>query len=334
MEKKGVLSTLRFIFFTIVTLVLIFSAVVITVLNMYKPTVKAYINGNFIGYFTDEQHFDSVYNDLVTEKQNIDPNVKVYLESEPVFESCYIRENLLKDQNVYTSLRAQIKTEYTIYNVAVDGETKMTFSTQDEANKYAENLKQEVSKLNTEVKEEKVSELKETTTIERADAILKDIVDRNKPVETPKVTVNKNKNTNTTNTVKTIGATSVQATGAGVWPTVNRRINCAYMGYAGHTGIDLGGSIGTAIYAYRTGTVTFAGWGTGYGLHVKVDHGNGMSTLYAHCSQLLVSVGQQITEGQMIAKIGMTGYTTGPHVHFEVRLNGVPVNPYPYIAGK
>ena len=59
-----------------------------------------------------------------------------------------------------------------------------------------------------------------------------------------------------------------------------------------------------------------------------------MSTLYAHCSQLLVSVGQQVTEGQMIAKIGMTGYTTGPHVHFEVRLNGVPVNPYPYIAGK
>ena len=144
MEKKGVLSTLRFIFFTIVTLVLIFSAVVITVLNMYKPTVKAYINGNFIGYFSDEQHFDSVYNDLVTEKQNIDPNVKVYLESEPVFESCYIRENLLKDQNVYTSLRAQIKTEYTIYNVAVDGETKMTFSTQDEANEYAENVKKEV----------------------------------------------------------------------------------------------------------------------------------------------------------------------------------------------
>lgn len=59
-----------------------------------------------------------------------------------------------------------------------------------------------------------------------------------------------------------------------------------------------------------------------------------MTTYYAHCSELLVSVGQQVTEGQMIAKIGMTGYTTGPHLHFEVRFNGVPTNPYPYIAGK
>lgn len=326
------LSTLRFIFFTVLTIGLIFSAVLVTVLNTYKPAVKAYLNGKFVGYFSSEQQFDEVYNDLVTEKQSIDPNVKVYLDYEPTFETSYIKDSIVENQNVYTNLRAEIKTEYTIYNVAVDGENKMTFNTQDEANKYAESLKKEVSKLKTEVKVEKVSELGEMTSIERADSILKDIVDRNKPVVTPKVTYN----TNISNVTKapTIGATQVAATGGGVWPTVNRRVNCAYMGYSGHTGIDLGGAIGTAIYAYKSGTVTFAGWGTGYGLHVKVDHGNGMSTLYAHCSELLVSAGQQVSEGQMIAKIGMTGYTTGPHVHFEVRLNGVPVNPYGYIAGK
>ena len=326
------LSTLRFIFFTVLTIGLIFSAVLVTVLNTYKPAVKAYLNGKFVGYFSSEQQFDEVYNDLVAEKQSIDPNVKVYLDYEPTFETSYIKDSIVENQNVYTNLRAEIKTEYTIYNVAVDGENKMTFNTQDEANKYAESLKKEVSKLKTEVKVEKVSELGEMTSIERADSILKDIVDRNKPVVTPKVTYN----TNRSNVTKapTIGATQVAATGGGVWPTVNRRVNCAYMGYSGHTGIDLGGAIGTAIYAYKSGTVTFAGWGTGYGLHVKVDHGNGMSTLYAHCSELLVSAGQQVSEGQMIAKIGMTGYTTGPHVHFEVRLNGVPVNPYGYIAGK
>ncbi len=331
MEKKGVLSTLRFILFTVFFIALVFSAVLVTVLNTYKPAVKAYLNGKFIGYFSNEQQFDEVYNDLVTEKQSIDPNVKVYLEYEPTFETSYVRDSVIADQNVYTNLRAEVKTEFTIYNVAVDGETKMTFNTQDEANKYAENLKKEVAKLNTEVKVEKVGELGEMTSIERADSILKDIVDRNKPVETPKTTIT---NKTTTSNVTTIGATQVAATGAGVWPTVNRRINCAYMGYAGHTGIDLGGAVGTAIYAYRSGTVTFAGWGTGYGLHVKIDHGNGMSTLYAHCSQLLVSAGQTVSEGQMIAKIGLTGYTTGPHLHFEVRLNGVPVNPYQYIAGK
>lgn len=337
------LSTLRFVFFTILALVLIFSAVLVTVLNTYKPTVKAYIGGKFVGYFSSEQQFDEVYNDLVTEKQNIDSNVKVYLESEPTFETSYTRDSLISNQNVYTNLRAEMKTEYTVYEVAVDGDNKMKFDTKDDANKYADSLKTEVSKLNVEVKEEKVEEKGEITSIERADVILKDIVDRNKPVETPKATITANSsnttksNTNSSSNVQkaeTIGATSVQPTGGGVWPTVNRRINCQYMGYSGHTGIDLGGAIGTAIYAYKSGTVTFAGWGSGYGLHVKIDHGNGMTTYYAHCSELFVSVGQQVTEGQMIAKIGMTGYTTGPHLHFEVRFNGVPTNPYPYIVGK
>lgn len=331
------LSTLRFVFFTILTLVLIFSAVLVTVLNTYKPTVKAYIDGKFVGYFSSEQQFDEVYNDLVTEKQNIDSNVKVYLESEPTFETSYTRDFLIAKQNVYTNLRAEIKTEYTVYEVAVDGENKMKFDNKDEANKYAENLKSEVSKLNVEVKEEKVEDKGEITTVERADSILKDIVDRNKPVETPKATVSNTTNTTSNynvTTAATIGATSVPATGGGVWPTVNRRVNCHYMGYSGHTGIDLGGAVGTAIYAYKSGTVTFAGWGSGYGLHIKIDHGNGMTTYYAHCSELFASVGQQVSEGQMIAKIGMTGYTTGPHLHFEVRLNGVPVNPYPYIVGK
>lgn len=337
------LSTLRFVFFTILALVLIFSAVLVTVLNTYKPTVKAYIGGKFVGYFSSEQQFDEVYNDLVTEKQNIDSNVKVYLESEPTFETSYTRDSLISNQNVYTNLRAEMKTEYTVYEVAVDGDNKMKFDTKDDANKYADSLKTEVSKLNVEVKEEKVEDKGEITSIERADVILKDIVDRNKPVETPKATITANSsnttksNTNSSSNVQkaeTIGATSVQPTGGGVWPTVNRRINCQYMGYSGHTGIDLGGAIGTAIYAYKSGTVSFAGWGSGYGLHVKIDHGNGMTTYYAHCSELFVSVGQQVTEGQMIAKIGMTGYTTGPHLHFEVRFNGVPTNPYPYIVGK
>lgn len=322
------LSTLKFILFSTISLALICSAVVVTLLNTYKPVVKAYINGEYIGYFASEQQFDEVYNQLVTEKQNIDPNVKTYLESEPTFETSYVKNTLLAEQNVYTNLRAQVKTEYTIYNVTVDGEEKMTFSSKDDAEKYSDDLKTEVSKLEVAINEEKVEELGEITTVERADAILKDIVDRNKPVETPKVTITYPVY------VPTIGATSVAATGSGVWPSVERRVNCHWMGYTGHTGTDIGGAIGTAIYAYRSGTVTFSGWGNGYGKYVVINHGDGMSTYYAHCSELLVTAGEQVTEGQMIAKIGMTGYTTGPHLHFEIRLNGVPVNAYPYISGK
>ena len=332
------LSTLRFMFTTVLLLAFICAGVVTTVFNLYQPAVKTFINGKFIGYFTSEQQFDEVYNNLVTEKQKIDPNVKVYLESEPTFETSYVRNKLLTEQNVYTNLRAEIKTEYTIYNVAVDGKSEMTFNTKDDADSYAEKLKKEVAKLNIEVTEEKKSELENITTIERADAILKDIVDRNKPVETPKATTK-------TITAKTYNysyelPTSVSTTAAnisttdGVWPTISRTINCAYMGYAGHTGIDLKASIGTDVYAYKSGTVVYSGWSNAYGYNVKIDHGNGLSTLYAHNSSLLVSVGQTVSAGQLISKSGSTGWSTGPHLHFEVRINGVPVNPYPYIAGK
>lgn len=337
MKKKSVLSTLGFILFTIVTLVLIFSAVLVTVLNTYKPTVKAYVDGKFIGYFSSEQQFDDVYNSLVTEKKSASSNVKVYLDAEPTFETCYIKDSLLAKQNVYTNLRAEVRTEYTFYEVAVDGENKMTFENQEDAHKYADNLKKEVSKLKVEVKEEKKADQIEITSIERADNILKDIVDRNKPVETPKVTpkvVTPTYNTTTTNKRASTELANITAAQGGVWPTVQRRINCHYMGYAGHTGTDIGGAIGTPIYAYKSGIVIFAGWGNGYGLHVKIDHGNGIVTYYAHCKELYVKAGQQVSQGQQIAIIGMTGYTTGPHLHFEIRVNGVPINAYPYIAGK
>lgn len=326
------LSTLRFMFFTIVTLALIFCAVVMTILNMYKPAVKTYINGRFVGYFSNEQQFDEVYNDLVAEKQNIDSNVKVYLESEPTFETSYIRDTLLSEQNIYTNLRAEIKTEYTIYNVAVDGENKMTFSTEDEANKYAESLKAEVKKLNTEVKMEKVSELGETTTIERADAILKDIVDRNKPVELPKPSTPKKPTYTKYTTSVYNGVVPPVIDGTKVWPTVNRRINCDYWGYYGHNGVDIGGAAGTNIYAYMGGTVVFSGWDTtGYGNCVKINHGNGVETIYAHCSALYVSAGQQVSAGQTIGAIGATGWASGNHLHFEVRVNRIPVNPWVYL---
>ena len=185
MGKKGVLSTLRFVLFTAISLVMIFTAVYLTVLNTYKPAVKAYINGEFVGYFSDEQQFDEVYNDLVAEKQNIDENVKVYLESEPTFEQSYIRDSLLEEQNVYTNLRAEIKTEYTIYELMVDGEQQMTFTAEEQAENYIDKLKAEVEDVDTTINVEKVSELENITSTERADTILADIVDRNKPVEIP-----------------------------------------------------------------------------------------------------------------------------------------------------
>ncbi|WP_055070838.1 murein hydrolase activator EnvC family protein [Clostridium massiliamazoniense] len=98
-----------------------------------------------------------------------------------------------------------------------------------------------------------------------------------------------------------------------------------------HTGVDYGASYGSAIKASKSGTVTTAGWHTAYGKMVIIDHGNGQSTLYAHSSQLNVSVGQKVSQGQVIAQVGSTGYSTGPHLHFEIRINGQHQNPTKYV---
>lgn len=97
--------------------------------------------------------------------------------------------------------------------------------------------------------------------------------------------------------------------------------------YALHSGIDIGVGYGTPIQAAADGVVLFAGWYGGYGNAIILDHGSGLSTLYAHCSAMYVSVNQPIQRGQVIGAVGATGYATGPHLHFEIRVNGVPVNP-------
>lgn len=98
-----------------------------------------------------------------------------------------------------------------------------------------------------------------------------------------------------------------------------------------HAGIDFGADTGSPIYAADSGVVLFAGWYGGYGQSVIIDHGNSLTTLYAHASELYVSEGQSIQQGQVIAAIGSTGLSTGPHLHFEVRQNGEPVDPLNYL---
>ena len=113
------------------------------------------------------------------------------------------------------------------------------------------------------------------------------------------------------------------------WPTVGHIITQYYSWR--HKGLDIANRIGTPLFAADAGTVIYASWSNGYGNNVVIDHGGGKKTRYAHMSKFYVSKGDKVTKGESIGEMGSTGWSTGPHIHFEVMINGVKYNPLNYI---
>lgn len=127
----------------------------------------------------------------------------------------------------------------------------------------------------------------------------------------------------------------MQAAQPSIWPAhgdVSSPYGLRWGGSDFHPGIDIANDYGTPIVATADGVVTAAGWNSGgYGNMVDIDHGNGIMTRYGHAQQVVVSVGQSVKKGQVIAYMGSTGFSTGPHVHYEVHVNGQVVNPVNYL---
>ncbi|MBP2655908.1 MAG: Peptidase family [Firmicutes bacterium] len=131
-----------------------------------------------------------------------------------------------------------------------------------------------------------------------------------------------------------------QAVTPSIWPVSGGEVTSRYgwrespwggTGGDWHPGIDIANDYGTPIVATADGVVVHSGWYNGYGILVIIDHGNGIETLYGHCSQTIVRVGQPVNKGAVISYMGSTGYSTGNHVHYEVRVNGTAVNPASFL---
>lgn len=142
-------------------------------------------------------------------------------------------------------------------------------------------------------------------------------------------------NRSTTTSARRVNVSTADASGF-QWP-VGRFVITSYYGVRGayqrfHTGVDLAAPTGTPIYASKAGQVDVAGWSSwGYGIHVILDHGSGVETLYGHMSRLAVRSGQYVDRGELIGYVGSTGWSTGPHLHFEVRIGGATRNPMAYL---
>ena len=159
---------------------------------------------------------------------------------------------------------------------------------------------------------------------------------RNNGIEVAKMELSSEILTEPVSSVVTVGIKELpplQGTGSFIYPVSGYRMSSKFGSRWGrmHYGVDLACSTGTKIRASDGGTVTFSGYSGSYGYVVKINHGGGFVTVYAHCSKLFVSKGDKVYQGQHIANVGSTGRSTGPHCHFEIQKNGTAVNPLNYL---
>lgn len=209
----------------------------------------------------------------------------------------------------------------------------------EEAHRVLEEKKKEAEELQAELEESKKVAEEQIKTIEAKKAeIAKSNTETERMIDELQADADA-----MTSTIQGSGSSSSNSTYIGgqlAWPTPSTSYITSKFGYRKHpiygyrkfhTGIDIGAGSGSRIVAANSGTVILSGWNGGYGKCIVVDHGGGITTLYAHCSKLLVGRGATVSRGQTIAKVGSTGNSTGPHLHFEVRVNGVYKNPLNYV---
>ncbi len=359
--KKKYVKNIKVMLLSILFISLVFVSVMLTILNIYVPVYKVTIANSEIGYFRNKQEFDELIYVLSKNLNEQDGAMATYLESEPVFEKIYVKYQNINTEENEKMLKAKLESEYEGYNVIVNAETKMTLNNYEEAEMHANLIKTEAKISNVKIEPIVLKDADEFSTSANANATTKALVSRHRAEELEKKReaeriaaekaaaakaaaakaaaeakrkqqlaqqasyVQGSSQTVSNNTVYT------NSISGGTWPTTSRRISCVYGGYRGHTGLDIDGHTGDPNFAYKAGKVIFAGYSGPYGYLVKIDNGNGFQTYYAHNSKLLVRTGQEVSQGQTIALQGSTGNSSGDHLHFEMRINGIARNPQYYM---
>lgn len=259
-------------------------------------------------------------------------NVKVLVktDTELINEVVAMKEELENQKVNLENKKSQVeqdKSDLESTKVELDKVTEEYQNQVNELKVLEDERNSEISKLNDEQK----AIQDEINKYEEDNADLRSYFNNTSTSSTTSV-VSSGTTTNNTGTVTSSTASGFIKPSAGsVTCYYGPRIHPVTGAYSTHTGVDFGASYGSPIVAAKSGVVTTATYNTAYGNMVIIDHGDGTSTLYAHASSFATSVGQTVSQGQTIAYVGSTGYSTGPHLHFEIRINGQHVDPLPYV---
>ena len=338
MLKKVLIHTRRGIKFIILFLIATF-LIIGAVAFLYKPTYSVHINGQQVGYTANKSELQKRINEYIENGDGSNKNIAfVQVDSLPEYKLCLLKRNIVpNDEEIYQKTISGGIPYYRYYAILDNNEEKYYVSSFEEAEKVVNDLKEKGS---TNIESISISEKYETdlkTLTSTEEVVSKLYVE---PVKT--VTVAKNANAGSraraSGSVNTSSKISGGKASLGislirpVSGTITSRFGVSSnIRRSSHTGLDIAAPTGTPVKAAASGTVTFSGWKGSYGNMLVISHGNGVQTYYGHCSKLYAKNGQTVSQGDIVASVGSTGNSTGPHLHLEIRVNGTAYNPQNYI---
>lgn len=291
---------------------------------IYKPIYSVTLNGEFIGYSENKSKLQQKINEYI-EKGNGNNIAFVDINELPEYKLCFLKKDVpTNDEDIFNKVIEKGQTFYKYYSINVGNDEKAYVSTFEEAEKVVNELKNKNSnnKDSLSIVEKYETELKEFSTVEKcvADIYVKKVV---KQTSYAVAATGMNSSSKKVN----LGISLIRPVSGVVTSRFGSRWGSS------HKGIDIGADKGTPIKVAAAGTVTVAqyGYSGGYGNYVIVSHGKGVQTVYGHCNTLKVTVGQRVSQGEVIATVGNTGRSYGNHLHLEIRVNGVAQNPQNYL---
>ena len=297
-------------------------AIIIAIMLIkFRPAYSVSLNGEDIGYVGDEEKFKNEVNEniLTPSETNV-----AFVELDNVeYTFSLVSRNEVNEDEVMLALEKSAQNVYRVYEVADlnNEETKVYVNTMEEAEEIVSSLKEQYSEIEPDLVINQIY-------LDNADEVNEETIQLAKQELTNNLQEElEEKQEIDSRTVNGIYLAVVPVTGR-----ITSRFG-AVESIRDHThkGIDIAATRGTPILATASGKVSFAGWSSGYGYLVKIDHGSGVETYYGHCSKLYVNVGEKVEAGDVIAAVGSTGNSTGNHLHFEIQLNGQCVNPQNYL---
>lgn len=291
--------------------------VLLTVLVMLKPVYDVTISGSHIGYINQKSEFVELIDNFLTQEN--DEIAYIDMQEQPEYTFTVVsRAEPIDNEKVYNDVIATAYVYQKVYSIFADNQEVALVSYENDANELLSELK----KIKTTA----------DFSIAEGNLINPQVITKDELI----TLINTDYKVNVKNSVLSSAKNVSKIIDVGFsFETPLRGVITSRYGYRSsgmHTGIDIANKYDTPIYAAADGTVIYSGIKGTYGNTVIIQHDNDVVTYYAHCNKLLVEKGDIVEQGMQIATIGMTGNTTGPHLHFEVRVNGHDVDPSKYVG--